>query len=312
MSYLLSSAPLSPAERKRISRVDTSKFEAAMKTGIGVITEDFFGVDLSSSPNPPHALFVRGENECLLKPMVAIVGTRGASAYGKAVAQKFAEAFAYSGVIVVSGGALGIDEHAHKGALDAGGRTVAVFANGIDVVQPPRNAPLFKRIREQGCLVSPFAVGAPALEYRFKLRNDLVAAMSRAVVVIEAPESSGSLMTSTAALDLGREVFVVPGTIDRPSFRGSHALIRDGATLVDDPAQVLEALGFDHVSRKDHRSPASKLQESILEVLTAQPTAPENIVTEVGAGISEVMSELTLMELEGLVMKTAGGYSVKP
>lgn len=248
----------------------------------------------------------------LTMPMIAIVGTRSATAYGRACAQKFAEAFARAGVVVASGGAMGIDESAHAGAMEAGGKTVAVFANGVDIVQPPKNGPLFERIREQGCLVSPFALGAPAMEYRFRARNHLVAAMSLAVLVVEAPAASGALMTCSSAADLGREVFVVPGTIDRPTFRGSHNLIRDGATLVDDPAQVLSALGIKSLAPAKRAKGANDVQASILAALTVDPQPPEMIVSGLGLASSQVMSELTLMEIEGLVVKSGGGYAIKP
>jgi DNA processing protein len=244
--------------------------------------------------------------------MVAIVGTRSATPYGRACAQKFAEAFARAGLVVVSGGAMGIDENAHTGAMEAGGETVAVFANGVDKTQPPKNGPLFERIRAQGCLVSPFAVGTPALEHRFKPRNELIAAMSMGVLVIEAPAGSGALMTCTAAADLGREVFVVPGTIDRPTFRGSHNLIRDGATLVDDPAQVLESLGFEAVAPGRRIEASSDVQKSILAALTVDPQAPEKIVSSLGLESSKVMTELTMMELDGLIVKSGVGYAIKP
>ena len=312
MSFLRTYRGLSGAERKRLEQTDTRRLERALDAGVAAVGQESYGPELLRSPAPPPALFVWGDAACLQRPMIAIVGTRGASVYGKAVAQKFAEAFVRAGVVVVSGGAMGIDENAHLGALEAGGQTVAVFANGADVVQPPKNGPLFERIRTQGCLVSPFAVGAPALEFRFKPRNELIAAMSLAVVVVEVPERSGALMTCTAAADLGREVFVVPGTIDRPGFRGSHRLVREGATLVDDPCQVLEPLGIEPSSRAAVASAANERQQSILAALTAEPQAPEKIVVQVGLQASEVLAELTEMELEGLIVRSGTGYAVRP
>jgi DNA processing protein len=281
--------------------VDTRDLERALAQGVTVVEQDEFGDSLRQSGSPPPALFAWGDTSCLTRPMVAIVGTRGASAYGKACAQKFAEAFARAGLVVVSGG-----------AMEAGGQTVAVFANGVDVAQPPKNAPLFARVREQGCLVSAFAVGTPAMEHRFRPRNELIAAMSLGVVVVEAPAGSGALMTCAAAADLGREVFVVPGTIDRPGFWGSHNLIRDGATLVDAPAQVLESLGFAPAPVEERRSSLNDLQRSILDALTVDPQAAEAITSHLGVDTARVMSELTLMELEGLVVKTGTGYAIRP
>lgn len=312
LTFLLSYRRLSDGERKKLDRVDTHRLEEALNRGICVVEPEGYGESLKASTSPPIALFGWGDTSVLRKPMIAIVGTRSATPYGRACAQKFAEAFARAGVVVVSGGAMGIDESAHKGAMEVGGETVAVFANGVDVAQPPKNGPLFERIREQGCLVSPFAIGAPALEYRFRPRNELVAAMALAVVVIEAPAASGALMTCGAAADLGREVFVVPGTIDRPTFRGSHNLIRDGATLVDDPAQVLESLGISAVAESRRVAATSDVQKSILANLTVDPQAPEKIVSGLGLESSQVMAELTLMELEGLIIKSGSGYAIKP
>jgi DNA processing protein len=312
LSFLLSSPLLTPAERKRLERVDTRAFEKAVAQGITVVEEADYGVSLAECENPPVALFAWGDTACLREPMIAIVGTRGATTYGSACARKFAEAFVRAGLTVVSGGAMGIDENAHTGAMEAGGKTVAVFANGVDIAQPPKNVHLFARIRAQGCLVSSFALGTPSLEYRFRPRNELIAAMSMGVVVIEAPAGSGSLMTCTAAADLGREVFVVPGTIDRPGFRGSHNLIRDGATLVDDPAQVLSSLGVQPVAAAARAAGGNEVQRKILEALTVDPQAPEKFVGALGLDSAQVMSELTMMEIEGLVVKSATGYAIKP
>lgn len=312
VSFLLSNGLLTPGERKRLERVDTRELEKAVSRGVEVVEPSGFGQSLLESGPCPSALFAWGDASCVSQPMVAIVGTRGATNYGRAAAQKFAEAFARAGLVVVSGGAMGIDESAHTGAMEAGGKTVAVFANGVDVVQPPKHGPLFERIRSQGCLVSAFAVGTPAMEHRFRPRNELIAAMSLGVVVVEAPAGSGALMTCTAAADLGREVFVVPGTIDRPGFRGSHNLIRDGATLVDDPAQVLESLGYEPSARPIEDRSLSEMQSSILAMLTVDPQAPERIVSQLGMESSKVMAELTMMEIEGLVVKTGTGYAIKP
>ena len=309
---LLSSRLLTDAERRRLQRVDSRALEKALSAGVSVVEPGSYNASLIESGNPPPALFAWGSGHCLARPMIAIVGTRGATAYGKACAQKFAEAFVRAGLVVVSGGAMGIDENAHIGAMEAGGETVAVFANGVDVAQPPKNAPLFARIRERGCLVSSFAVGTPALEHRFRPRNELIAALSLGVVVIEAPAGSGALMTCTAAADLGREVFVVPGTIDRPGFRGSHNLIRDGATLVDDPAQVLESLGYQPAPRAERRQSLSEVQQRIMDALSADPKAVDAIIGAVGMDSAQVMSELTMMEIDGLLLKTPTGYAVKP
>lgn len=292
--------------------MDCSKFEKALDAGVEVATESDFGEDLSTISVPPSALFTWGNKAALKNPMVAIVGTRGASTYGKALAIKFGEAMAHAGLTVVSGGALGVDEHAHKGALDANGETVVAFANGVEIAQPPKNKQLFDRVRANGCLVSPYAVGTPALPENFRQRNVLIAAMAKAVIVIEAPAGSGALMAAGAAADLGREVFVVPGPVNSVNFNGSHNLIRDGATLVFHPGQVLDALDFESPAEVERNSPSNVVQRSILQALEAEPLAVEVIATRTELDSTKVMTELTMMEIEGLVVRNELGYTVKP
>ena len=311
VSFLRTRA-LSAPELKRLDKVDCSRFEKALESGVEVTTEADFGEDLRMISFPPPALFVWGDKSALKRPMVAIVGTRGASTYGKAVARKFSEAMAQAGLTVVSGGALGIDEHAHIGALDVAGLTVVALANGVEKAQPPRNKPLFDRVRASGCLVSPYAVGTPALPENFRQRNVLIAAMAKAVIVIEAPAGSGALMAAGAAADLGREVFVVPGPINSVNFNGSHNLIRDGATLVFHPGQVLEALDFEAPAEVERSTADNEAQRSILAALEAEPLAVEVIATRTDLDSTEVTTELTMMEIEGLVVRNELGYTVKP
>jgi DNA processing protein len=215
-------------------------------------------------------------------------------------------------VTVVSGGALGIDAAAHRGAMEAGGRTVAVLAAGVDHVYPAVHHGLFAQIRQNGCLVSQFAVGSKPSEYRFLVRNGLVAALSLAVLVIEAPQRSGAIRTANAANDLGRDVFVVPANIDAMSFRGSFSLIRDGATLVSHPSEILESLGIEARDVATEHPAPSGPGEVILSVLSVTPLAAERIVERTGLETADVLSELTMLELEGRVIRDAGGYAVKP
>ncbi len=288
-----------------------SALERAQAHGVEVLAEaQYPDVLLEAEDQIPPGLFVHGDIESLSKPTVGIVGTRGASPYGKACAQKFAEALASAGVTIVSGGALGIDAAAHRGALAVGGSTVAVLAGGIDHVYPAVHAALFRQIRQRGCLVSQYAVGSKPNEYKFLARNVLIAALSRALLVVQAPTRSGALSTAHAAAELGREVFVVPANIDNIEFRGSFNLIRDGAALVYHPDQVLQAIG---VRRKEPEPPpaASGPGALILEVLGAEPIDAERIVERTGLSAGEVLAELTMLELDGLVQRDAGGYMKK-
>ncbi|MCO5297431.1 MAG: DNA-processing protein DprA [Fimbriimonadaceae bacterium] len=308
---LLSHPRLTPAERQRAEKADIGALERALEEGARLLLEPDYPEPLAQS-EPAPALFAWGDTACLHRPTVGIVGTRGASTYGKAAAHKFAEAFARAGVTVVSGGALGIDAAAHHGALEAGGATVAVLANGIDKVYPAVHAGLFRKIRESGCLVSQFAAGIVATPYRFLLRNHVVAALSQALLVVEAPERSGALSTAHASNDLGRPVFVVPANIENLKFRGSHALIRDGASLVDHPDQVLESLGLEPFSQEKSPDTLTKVQKRILDTLATTPQSAEHVVDRSGLDASEVMVELTMLELSGHVLREQGGYARKP
>lgn len=312
VAALLRSDLLTTKERERVQKADLAALERGLAAGIRPVAFDEYPEALAYVEQPPPALFVDGDFGCATRPTVAIIGTRNASTYGRACAHKFAEALARAGVTIISGGALGIDAAAHKGALEANGKTMAVLAGGVDHVYPAVHGPLFKRIRENGCLVSQFALGTTPREYEFLVRNTLIAMLSRAVLVVEAPPKSGALHTAVAATELGRDVFVVPGNIDLHTFRGSFNLIRDGATLVDNPLQILEALGIEPEPEEVVETEVSDLASQILAMLTVQPTPTEVIVTRTGLDASDVLAELTMLELDGRVIRDPGGYAKKP
>jgi DNA processing protein len=311
LSFLLASSTLSDAEKKRMETVGLDPLKSALLEGVRVLEYDDYPELLHESGNVSPALFVKGDLECLYRPTVAIVGTRSASLYGKACAYKFAQALASAGVTVVSGGALGIDAAAHKGALEAGGKTAAVLATGTDTVYPRVHHGLFQQISDSGCLVSQFAVGSRINDFKFLIRNILIASLSSAVVVIEAPAKSGALSTATAANELGREVFVLPANIDLFGFQGSFSLLRDGATLVTHPDQILESLQIEPVAAIEPAT-ATSMGSLILSVLTSIPISTEKIVELTGLEPSEVLSELTDLELEGRVIRGSGGYALRP
>lgn len=299
-------AALTDAERRRIASCNPD-----VPTDVRLLIEDDFPLHLAEAEGPP-AIFADGQTESLSAPCVAIVGTRSASLYGKACAQKFAEGFARAGITVVSGGALGIDAAAHKGALAVGGRTAAVLAGGVDNVYPAVHGGLFTQIRQSGCLVSQFACGAKPGEHKFLLRNDLIASLCVGVLVVEAPTKSGALRTAATAAELGREVFVVPATIDNRAYWGSLNLIRDGATLVYHPDQVLESLGIDPVRTETASTIVEGDTQKVLAALSIDPIAPEGLVERTGLDPSTVLSELTLLELDGRIVRDASGYALKP
>lgn len=302
---------LNPKEKEAIRAANVASLAQAREKGIILLEDEQMPPSVRQAVCPPPALFAWGQTECLSKPMVGIVGTRGASLYGKAAASKFSEALAASGITVVSGGAAGIDSAAHNGAMEAGGATVAVLGTGVDRVFPAMHRDLFERIRQKGCLLSQFAVGAGALRYHFPARNHLIAMLSEALLVIEAPAKSGALITAHAAADMGKQVFVVPANITNTGFQGSHALIRDGATLVDHPDQILEALNFGTIAVRGNEPATSTVQQSILKALSVHPMSSEQILAQTGLDTTELLSELTLLELEGRIGRESGLYVLR-
>lgn len=308
--FALGRAPMSTdAEKRRLQAVNMVAYEKAMREGSHLLSgEESEGTEFRFSLATP-ALFASGSLEALRGPTVGIVGTRSPSTYGKAIAQKFAETLARQGISIVSGGALGIDACAHEGALLGGGRTVAVLAGGLDEPYPAMNRPLFNRmVTGGGCLVSQFAMGTRCKDYMFRIRNGTIAAMSDVVLLIEVPERSGALITAGAAAEFNKPVLVVPGNITHPGYRGSHALIRDGATLVAHPDQVLEALGLEPVAAEEAElnDPA---QIQILEILATECLGPEQLIERTGLASADVMVHLTEMELAGLIFRDGMGYA---
>jgi DNA processing protein len=194
-------------------------------------------------PDPPSVLYVRGNLELLALPGLAIVGSRNATPQGESNARAFAGALAAEGLCIVSGLALGIDAAAHRGALAAGGATIAVIGTGADRLYPARNQALAAEIAEKGAIISEFPLGTPAAAANFPRRNRLISGLSRGVLVVEAAVESGSLITARMAGEQGREVFAIPGSIHSPQSRGCHRLIRQGAKLVETANDVMEEFG---------------------------------------------------------------------
>jgi DNA processing protein len=224
------------------------ELEALARRGARLITrgEPDYPLPLAAIEDAPAVITLRGRAELLQAPMVALVGARNASANGRRIAAEMAAGLVQSGIVVVSGMARGIDTAAHQGALnapDGTGGTIAVVAGGIDVLYPPENGPLFERLGQEGLIIAEAPPGAEPVARNFPRRNRIVSGLSRAVVVIEAAVKSGSLITARFALEQGREVLAVPGSPLDPRCRGGNALIREGARLVEDHFQVLEALG---------------------------------------------------------------------
>ena len=313
VSFLLSYPYLTAAEKKRMLQANIPAFEKAFGQGAFILTKADYSEPLSECSFAPSALFARGISDVLGKKKIGVIGTRKATSYGKGIAKRFAERLVRSQAVIVSGGAYGIDATAHQSALDAGGETIAILPTGIDQYYPAAHTALFERICKNGCLVSPYAVASKWHAGRPVLRNYVLASLCHALVVIEAPQRSGALMTAGFANELGKEVFVVPANIDHPNFQGSHHLIREGATLVDHPDQILDALGLVLGTEKQNVFPKriltmSKVRQNILDLLREGPMDAEKIGEQLKESPSTLLSELTMLEMEGLIFRDIGGY----
>jgi len=266
---------------------------------------------------PPPLLFVHGDPDCLRTPQLAIVGTRNPSPLGRETAHRFAAHLAEDGLTITSGLALGIDAAAHQGALAGNGRTVAVMGTSLERVYPAKHRDLAHAIAERGALVSELPIGTPALAENFPRRNRLISGLALGVLVVEAAIQSGSLITARLALDQGREVFAIPGSIHNPLAKGCHALIRQGAKLVETATDILEELGplaAAGASESTTAAPAAAAQvpldDDYRQLLAGMGDAPAGVdlLVERCALTAEVVSSMLLiLELEGYVAAVPGG-----
>jgi DNA processing protein len=263
---------------------------------------------LASIFDPPVGLFVRGDEDATLldRPAVAIVGARSCSSYGASVARTLGRELAASGLVVVSGLARGVDGEAHRGALEAGGTTVAVLGCGVDRVYPAAHAELARRVTEHGLIVSEYAPGVEPAPWRFPARNRVIAGLAAATVVVEARERSGALITADLALEEGREVFSVPGEITSALSAGTNALLRIGATALTSSADVLEAFGISPIAEQPvELSPPAEL---VLSRLRDRPASADELVRGLAVPAAEVATALAELELASLVDEQAGVY----
>jgi len=259
--------------------------------------------------DPPPVLYVRGTITEEDAWAVAIVGTRRASTYGREVARRLAAALARSGVTIVSGLARGIDAEAHRAALRAGGRTIAVLGCGIDRVYPPEYRKLAGEIIAQGALVSDYPLGTKPEGRNFPPRNRIISGLSLGVLVVEAGARSGALITADYAAEQGRDVFAVPGSILMRGSVGTNALIRDGAKVVLGPEDVLEELNLTMVAEQTEARqvlPADETEAALLAHLSAEPTHVDELRRQMDLPIAQVTSTLALMELKGMVRQVGG------
>ena len=283
---------------------------------------------LAEVPDAPATLHVRGALVDADALAVAVVGSRRATPYGLEVAETLAADLAARGVTIVSGLARGIDAAAHRGALRVGGRTLAVLGSGVDVIYPPENRRLAAEITERGALLSQFAPGTPPLPQNFPTRNQVIAALSLAVVVVEAAEKSGSLITARLAAELGREVLAVPGRITAPESRGANRLIQDGAHVAMGWEDVVGVLPERWKARVTATAGIGRAGDaaavgrgalegepsgyrSILELLGEDPIDIDHVIERSGLGAGRVSAALLELELEGRVRQIEGKRFVR-
>lgn len=297
------------------------------------IEDETYPVLLRETDDAPPFLYVHGSLQALNEVHLAIVGSRNPTPNGQQQAYEFARSLAQQGVSIVSGLAIGIDTAAHQGALVAGNTTVAVVATGLDRVYPASNRDLAHSIAESGALISEFPLGTPPRAAYFPRRNRIISGLSVGTLVVEAGMKSGSLITARQALEQGREVFALPGSIHNPMSRGCHALIRDGAKLVENVDHIFEELGplirsvvsaspdaekRDSLASGQNSSANENFSEQLndeekrlLSCLGYEPVTPDQLVARSGLLIEHVNAMLVSLELSGYITSLPGGLFVK-
>ncbi len=282
------------------------------------LSSDAYPQSLKQIYDPPIVLYSRGSLVESDKMSIAIVGSRRATHYGLSVAGMIARDLAGRGLTVVSGGARGIDTAAHKGALAAGGRTVAFLGCGVDVGYPAENKKLYEAIAESGAVVSEFPFGATPEPWRFPPRNRLISGLSLGVLVCQCPAASGALITAGYAAEQGKDVYAVPGNVDDDRNRGCHALLKDGAKLVETADDILAELGLSHESDAagvQLSLPVESLKDTnernIAEMLSLEPMQVDEIIERTGLPAPLVAGTLTILEMKSIARRVPGNAYVR-
>jgi DNA processing protein len=320
---------------KQWAEVD-GELEMAVRMNVAILTcqDPLFPQRLLHIYDCPVLLYVKGELRGL-DVSIAVVGSRKASAYGKYTTERLCRELALNGVTIVSGMARGIDASAHRGAMSVKGRTVAVLGSGLDVIYPPENESLYDEISRCGAVVSEYSFGTRPNASNFPARNRIISGMSLGVVVVEATEKSGSLITARIALEQGREVFAVPGSIDEAGSRGTNRLIKEGAKLVEDVDDILAEIGpqtspevsmlvmavlpatptehFPDAPRNEprqrhdlHHAVLSEKEQLLINNLSSRPRPVDDLIAATGLSASEILSLLLHLELRGLIRQMPG------
>lgn len=274
---------------------------------------------LKAIADAPMGLYCLGDSNVLNKPTIAIVGSRRSTLYGQKMAKKLALDLAQRGFVIASGMARGIDTASHEGALEGGGKTVAVLGCGANVVYPPENRQLYERIQQNGAVISEFKLGTQGDRYTFPMRNRIISGLAHAVIVIETDAQGGSMITARMAAEQGRHVFALPGRVDQPCSRGCHLLIRDGATLIQHAQDILDELSYlEQLPLPMQVTPPpacpnplgslSQDQQALFNLVKMHgPIRPEAITQELSLDISEVQATLMLLEIRKFIIKRADG-----
>jgi DNA processing protein len=294
-----------------LSDLDSPAVDAALKwaaaDGHAVLTlaDGDYPQPLLETPDPPALLYLRGRRELLARPGLAVVGSRNATPQGISNAEQFALAFSAAGLTIVSGLALGIDAAAHRGGLEEAGSTIAVLGTGADILYPQRNRALGERIAREGLIVSEFPLGTPPHGGNFPRRNRVISGLTRGCLVVEAALASGSLITARLAAEQGREVFAIPGSIHSPHAKGCHALIKQGAKLVESAQDLLQELGM-----KGFAAPPAAADPEVTGLLAHlgyDPCDIDTLCARSGLTAAAVSAMLLQLELEGKVASLPGG-----
>ena len=278
------------------------------------LSDNRYPRQLLEIPDPPLMLYVKGRVELLTAPSIAIVGSRNATTQGCLDAQEFAHSLSDTGLTIVSGLAMGIDTAAHEGGLKGRGSTVAVIGTGADIVYPARNRELAHLIGEEGCIVSEFPLGTGPLASNFPRRNRVISGLSGGILVVEAAARSGSLITAKTAIDQGRDVFAIPGSIHSPLSRGCHELIRQGAKLVESSQDILEELKHfrdivvNQASAEKEEEDFSDEQKVILAQMGYDPVDADSLSERCDMDAASLSVELLNLELSGNVESLPGGF----
>ncbi|HWH81522.1 MAG TPA: DNA-processing protein DprA [Burkholderiaceae bacterium] len=280
--------------------------EAEAPRAVIALGDPAYPAALLDAPDPPLLLYVRGRLEILNADAIAVVGSRNPTPQGAQNAQAFASHLSHAGFAIVSGMALGIDAAAHLGGLEGAGGTIAVVGTGLDLVYPRRHAALAQRIAAHGAIVSEYALGTPALAPHFPQRNRLIAGLARGTLVVEAALQSGSLITARLANEAGREVFAIPGSIHSPQSRGCHALIRQGAKLVETAQDILEELRPQRPAMARAAPESQASGDPLLAALGFDPVTLDALAARTGRSAAELSGRLLELELDGQVARLPG------